>query len=396
MTSAEVVKLPPIPSQTAQLPGGVLLDEPEADSPVKPLTVWTPDELLAWTPPSDAVIIGDANHGYVVREELTVIIGPPGTGKSRLLTWGAICAITGRQFAGLGIQNSPTKWLLIGNENSRRRQRYDLERMMSTLTNAERESVRSNLRIHVLDQARDSLLDLGDRGAREAIAATLRLHTPDVVVFDPWANMVPGDENKNSDVRDGVRHLLNLVRLNAPRAACIVVHHARTGAATVAQAGNRFSGASLSRGGKALPSAARCEIAVWPGDAEDGGRIVVTCEKSNNAPIFAPRGLILDPESMTYDIDPSFNVEAWRDDVSGKKTNQSASIADVFLAVKSICRYPGDTAKTSELVQSVKDATGASVRTVKTRLADALKLGYLRKGKTLGTYMLGAKPLNHE
>lgn len=374
------------------LPGVALLDV-EPTSPAKPLTVWTPDELLAWSPPADDVIIGDIDRGYIVREELTVVIGPPGTGKSRLLAWGAICAITGRPFAGLSSQNNPSKWLLIGNENSRRRQRYDLERMMSVLTDDERELVRSHLRIHVLDQVRDSYLDLGDREAREAIAATLAAHVPDVVVFDPWANMVPGDENKNSDVRDGVRHLLNLVRQNAPRAACIVVHHARTGAATVAQAGNRFSGASLSRGGKALPSAARCEIAVWPGDAEDGNRIVITCEKSNNAPIFTPRGLLLDPGSMSYGLDPGFSLEAWKDDVSGKRRQETVSIEDIVQAVREECPTIGDSAKSGVIVAKVREATTGSVRTIKRRIGEAMKAGYLRQGDTLGTYRLGAKPL---
>lgn len=398
MNTANVVHYPkpPITSPNARLPGEALLDEREAGESAKPLTVWTPDQLLAWTPPKDAVILGEADRGYIVREELTVIIGPPGVGKSRLLMWCAICGITGRQFAGLGIHNSPTKWLLIGNENSRRRQRYDLERMTSALTNAERELVRNNLRLHVLDTARDSLLDLGDKEARVAIGATLREHQPDVVCFDPWANMIPGDENRNIDVRDGVRHLMNLVRLNAPRAACVVVHHARTGAATAAQAGNRFAGASLSRGGKALPSAARCELAVWPGDSEDGGRIVVTCEKANNAPIFSPRGLVLDLDSMTYALDKKFNEEDWRNDVNGKKSNQSASISDVVLAVKSFCQHPGDTAKTGDLCKVVEEASGASVRTIKTRLAEAVKLGYLRRGKALGTYMLGAKSINDQ
>lgn len=173
MTPAEIVRLPPITSPNAAFPGAALLAGSEAGESAKPLTVWTPDQLLAWTPPKDDVILGEADRGYIVREELTVIIGPPGVGKSRLLMWCAICGITGRQFAGLGIHNSPTKWLLIGNENSRRSQRYDLERMLPALTDAERDLVRNNLRLHVLDTTRDSLLDLGDKEARDAIGATV-------------------------------------------------------------------------------------------------------------------------------------------------------------------------------------------------------------------------------
>jgi len=378
------------PPPAAPFAGDVLTGSPELA--VKPLTVWTPDQLLAWVPPADAVILGEPTRGYIVREELTVFIGPPGVGKSRLILWLAICTIIGRPFAELPTQAKGTKWLLIGNENSRSRLRHDLERMIASLTTEETALVRANLRLHILNEPRDGFLDLGDRDAREAIAATLREHAPDCVAFDPWANLVGGDENKNQDVRDSVRHLLGIVRLNAPRAACIVVHHARTGSGTVAQAGNRFNGASLSRGGKALPSAARCEIAVWPGDADDEKRLAVTCEKCNNAPVFAPRGLLLDPESMTYDIDPDFSVEAWRDDVEGKRRNHSASVADVVRAVREACPLPGESVKAAQIVQSVKDATGASQRTIKTRIAEGVKSSYLRALKPSGNYALGSKP----
>ena len=392
MSAPHIVDFAPTPT-TEPMPGDALFDDIDASPPAKPLSVWTPDELLAWQPPTDDVIVGELDRGYVVREELTVVIGPPGVGKSRLISWGAICAITGRAFAGLPTNNGPTKWLLVGNENSRRRQRHDLERMMSALTDEERALVRSHLRLHVLAEPRDGCLDLGDHEAREAIGATLRLHAPDVVVFDPWANMVPGDENKNADVRDGVRHLMNIVRLTAPRAACIVVHHARTGAATVSLAGNRFAGASLSRGGKALPSAARCEIAVWPGDSEDGGRIVITCEKSNNAPLFVPRGLKLDADTMTYAIDPDFSAEAWKDDVDGKRRQETVSLEDIVRAVQEECPMAGDAVKSAVIVSKVREATTGSVRTIKRRIGDALKAGYLRSGDTLGSYRLGAKPL---
>jgi|GEM_PF-6113529 len=62
----------------AVFPGAALMDPPH--NAVKPLTVWTPDELLAWTPPANAVLLGESTRGYIVREELTVFIGPPGVG----------------------------------------------------------------------------------------------------------------------------------------------------------------------------------------------------------------------------------------------------------------------------------------------------------------------------
>lgn len=164
MSESHIVDFSPAPPPPPTPGRGQSGDADDIPPPV-PLTVWTPDELLAWTPPSDDVIMGDPDRGYIVREELTVVIGPPGVGKSRLISWAAICAITGRQFAGIATQNGPTRWLLVGNENSRRRQRHDLERMMSVLTDAERELVRSHLRIHVLDQPHDSICDAGASAA---------------------------------------------------------------------------------------------------------------------------------------------------------------------------------------------------------------------------------------
>ncbi len=360
--------------------------------PPRSLTVWRPDDLLAWSPPADSVILGEAGRGYLVREEITVLIGPPGVGKSRLILHGAVCGATGRPWLGHPMHGAPTRWLLIGNENSRARLKYDLERMLRALTEPEQAAVRENLRLHVLAEPRDAMLDLGDQQCREAIGATLREHRPDVVAFDPWANMVGGDENKNQDVRDSVRHLMKLLREDAPRAAAIVAHHARTGGGTVAQAGNRYAGASLSRGGKALPSAARCEIAVWPGDSEDGARLVVTCEKSNNAPIFAPRGLMLDPETMLYHADPDFELAAWKDDIEGKRRGQAVSVGDVVRVVRDACKMQGQTIKRGQIVERLRDETGASQRTIQSRITEAKNGGYLRAREPAGHYSLGAKP----
>lgn len=378
---AAVVTIPRAEAETATL---------EAQPPaVKPFTIWTPAQFLEWKPPSDACLLGD---GLIDRGEFTSFLGIGGLGKSRLTLWLAICQIVGREWCGLPVHGDPVTWLFLAPENGIRRWQADLRGMLGTLTEDERAKVETFLRGYAMTLDEDGDLCLGDPIACARLAATLSAVAPGAIVFDPFADMIDGDENKTQDMVTTLRQLRAIVRQSAPNAAGIIVHHSRTGSANVAQAGDAFNAGNFARGAKALYSRVRCEIQLAPADKDDTNRLLLACGKASNGPKFVTRGIVFDPETMSYSVDPDFDLESWRNDVEGKRNYKSVSIAEVVQTVRDACPNPGDSIKTGAICATIKADIGAGERSIKERLAEALKLGYLRRPKG-GSYSLGSKPM---
>ena len=202
-------------------------------------TVWQPAAFREWEPPVNINLLGG---GYLRRRQLTTLIGPPGVGKSRLSMWLACMHITGRNFFGLDTANGPAKWLFFGNENDPLRQKTDLAWFYQRLTKVEQAQVDANLFLHVIDKPDDGIITLADPDAFGKLNSTLAHFKPDVVVFDPWGNMIEGNENDNEEVRRTLKLLLRAIANNCADAASLVIHHARTGRSTAIEAGNNFSG----------------------------------------------------------------------------------------------------------------------------------------------------------
>ena len=266
--------------------------------------------------------------------------------------------------------------------------------MLAALTAGEVEKVQTWLRMLALTPSEDADMNLGNPEAVARLTDTLRAELPGFIVFDPFADMIAGDENKTADLVATLRTLRSVHRTAAPTAAALLIHHARTGAANVAQAGDNFSSGNFGHGAKALYSSIRCELQLAPGDRDNDHKIVLACGKANNCEKFAARGIVFNPDSFSYEIDPEFNLDEWRDDVAGKRRKQSLTVAQVVGIVADLFPSVGDEAKAGAIQDAVKDATGGtSVRTVRDRLSEAKKAGYLREGERKGTYRLGHKPL---
>jgi hypothetical protein len=171
-----------------------------------------------------------------------------------------------------------------------------------------------------------------------------------------------------------------------------IVHHARTGAANVGQAGDLFNAGNYGRGSKALYSRVRCEIQLAPADRDDPNRLVLACGKANDAPKFEPRCVVFNPETFEYSVDPDFDIDAWRNDVAGKRSGAAAvTIADVAEVVRENSTHPGDEVSMKTIVANLEDS-GAEPRTIKKWVKKAVDAGYLRNGKKRSLYRLGAKP----
>ena len=353
-------------------------------------TIWSPSQFFAFKIDPSAILLGD---GYLERGEWTSLVGIGGLGKTRLLLWLCICQITNRKWCDLQTKGTPQKCLLLSTESGLRRWKTDLEKIYSILTQEEKNLVESNLRLLALTPDEEGDLNLGDPANVERLKATLKTENPGIIGFDPFADMVDGDENKTVDMVTTLRTLKQIHRTSAPNAAAIIVHHARTGSGNIVQAGNLFAQGNFGRGAKALYSRVRCELQLAPGDKDNANLLVLACGKSNNGEKFAPRGIVFDSNNFTYSVDEDFDLEAWRSDVDGKRDYKSATIADVVNVVRDLCKHTGDEVKAGEICDKAHATTAASTRTIKTRIKEALKAGYLRNGKVKGAYGLGSKPL---
>ncbi|MBC8008592.1 MAG: AAA family ATPase [Burkholderiales bacterium] len=354
------------------------------------LPLWSPSQFINYITPAGWALLGD---GYLERGELTSLVGVGGLGKTRLALRLALALILGTEWCGLPTHGAPVRVVMLSTENGLRRWKTDLGKMLAPLTLAERELVNDHLRILALLPGEETDLNLGDSSAVARLVSTLREHKPGLVILDPLADLIDGDENKTADLVGTLRTLAHVQTKGAPDAAFLLVHHARTGANNVAQAGDQFSAGNFGRGSKALYSRVRCEIQLAPGDREDATRLVLACGKSNNAAPFKTRGLVFNEDVFDYELDEGFDLDAWRSDVNGKRTgSKSVTVADVVEIVRELAPMPGSEVTAGDVQRTVKDRLGASEKTIRARLGESCKSGYLRTVRK-GFYRLGSKPL---
>lgn len=367
-------------------------DSPAPDSNPKtlpPLPLWPPAKFLKHEPDSSAVLLGE---GYLEKGEWTSLLGVGGLGKTRISLWLCICQILGRKFLGIPTHGGPQKCLLLSTESGLRRWKEDLSRMLPTFTDNERAVLDAHLRILALIPGDACDMHLSNVDSITRLRLTLQTEHPGIVVFDPFQDMIIGDENATQDVTNTLRCLRQIHHDTAPDSAVLIIHHARTGSSNVAQAGDLFSSGNFGRGSKALFSKIRCEIQFAPGSRDDPNRIFMACGKANNAERFAPRGVLFNPQTFIYSLDPDFDLETWRTALAGKARRESVSVADVINVVREFCPHPGTYVRTRTICDEVEAATGACTRSIKSRLREAVVNCYLRKGPKLGEYTLGSKP----
>ncbi len=342
------------------------------------LSICKTSEIRAYKIPPGYNLLGP---GYVRKGDPSTIVGQGGVGKSRLALDLAISQITGKNWCGIATGGDPQNWLFIGNENSRIRQKTDLDKAFENLSETEQALVEDHLFIHCQKTPEDSFLGLSEMDVRDRIGNTLKEVNPGAIIFDPLANFVSGDESKTQDMRDTLGLMLRMVRASSPDSAIVLLHHARTGAGNIRQAIG-FDSGNFGRGSKVLFSTVRCQMNFVPGDSEDHTRLVLACGKTNDCAPFESRGLIFDPKTFRYDVDPDFDLENWKNDVEGKRGGKVCSIADVVDAVRA------GKHRRKEIFEHVHELTGASLSTVKRRIEDARKADRIQLTQPRGTYTL--------
>lgn len=241
------------------------------------------------------------------------------------------------------------------------------------------------LRLPALIDFDDCDVWLGDPATQARVALTVEQEAPGVIVADPLANFAPGDIAKPGEMKEAIRTLLGIIRRVAPKAAVLLLHHARTGRQNIAQ-GVGWDAGNFGLGGKALFSAARCQLNLMPGKADNDSHLVLSCAKANNCQRFEVRGLRFDPVNFSYALDAEFDADAWRADVEGKaRAGQSlCTVAAVTSAVRD-----GYTS-TKDLVAHLSEACAASKRSVERVISRSVDCAAI-KPLTRGKFILGRK-----
>jgi hypothetical protein len=277
------------------------------------LTVLTPDEILALPIDEHSCLLGDR---LLAKGQSLVVAGQAGIGKTRLSLQLIVACNTGRDFCGIETHARGLRWLVLQTENGLPRLQRDLSALRKWAGNFDQDK----LHIQVIQKDSDAFLCLGDPAAVAQIEATIRRVQPDVIIADPLRDFGIGDLNSDADMIATLRELSRIVRRGNPDRAIVLLHHALTGKAGAAKAFGLERG-GFARNSKALIGWARAQINVIPGAEDDNSQLVLTCGKNSNGKEFPPIAVRLDPDTMVYEPDESFDIDEWRQTVGATTSN---------------------------------------------------------------------------
>jgi hypothetical protein len=284
-----------------------VVEEPDVSDKRQPLTIRTIGEILEMSFDDKELIL---TNGYLALGERTAICGMGGVGKSRLVMELALYCRIGRDFLGWETQGPRLRWLFLQTENSCRRLKYDLERMLSAFAPDEQEAIKAGVFFHTLEADDDGFLMLDVENA-ERIANAIATVDADVVVFDPLRDFGSDDLNSDRYMTETLREISRITKRGNPKRIPLIIHHAGTGKAGILKA-TGFDRSSFGRNSKVLFSWARAQINVSPGLPDDNSVIVISSAKCSNAREFEPFAAELDEETMLYRLKDDFDLDAWQ------------------------------------------------------------------------------------
>jgi predicted ATP-dependent serine protease len=277
-------------------------DREQPENKRLPLTIRTIGEILDMSFDDKELVL---TNGYLARGERTAFCGMGGVGKSRLAIQLALCCRVGRDFLGWKTQGEALRWLFLQTENSCRRLKYDLGRMLAGFTPDEQEAIKAGAFFHTLESDDDGFLVL-DLENSERINDAISKVNADIVVFDPLRDFATDDLNADWHMTEALREISRITRRGNPKRIPLIIHHAGTGKAGISKA-TGFDRSSFGRNSKVLFSWARAQINVSPGMPDDNSVIVISSGKCSNAREFEPFAARLNDETMLYQLVKDFD-----------------------------------------------------------------------------------------
>jgi len=284
--------------------------------------------------------------GICLENDLVEIIGPSGIGKSRIMLNLAVrqCLADTKpladedgtpiacEFAGLPLYRGKVKWLLLGTENGMYRYHYDLSHMTRNCSPEQIETLGERLFMSTLEgdgdtyMAVDGLAASQGNGNFEKLRATIARIQPDILVFDPWGDIIGGSELDDKVVRETIATLRLLRQGIKDRMTIVIVNHSRLGLAENLKAGG-LDGANFGKNSKALYTISRCAWNLCFLEDDLNSKIIAFINsKRSNGKKFDPRAVMFNDETMSYettDINVEERMNELRNDSSRPTQNKT-------------------------------------------------------------------------
>lgn len=283
----------------------------------------TAGEILdAAEPPEEYLIFP-----WLCTGKMSALVGAGGTGKTRFYIWALSAMMAGHPAVGsmpIPKRTGGGKWLVVaGNENGLRRLQTDLRAIVTAFPGAV-EEIRRRLCFHV---AQDGDVPM-DADALPWVETKVRELGEDCegVVFDPLSDFLPPGESLNEDaaMKGLCVRLFDMVKRAAPKAAVLLVHHARGGREAILKSVDSFESGEAGRNSRMLAATVRSVLNLVPYD--EAGGVVGVVGKLNDARKPPPFALRL--VEGVYQREQDFNLERWAEDVrQGTKRESPASVS---------------------------------------------------------------------
>lgn len=274
--------------------------------PLTGLCVRSAREIMDLKLDPDDCLLGDR---LLTKSGKLVIAGQAGIGKSRLLLQLAAACITGRDWCGIETHARGLRWLILQTENSNRRLQFDLRALEKQFGS----EFLQHLFIRTIEG--EELLSLSNPAAIESI---IRKVQPNIIGWDPLRDIMIGNPNDDRDMMETVAALGKICRRGNPNRAIVPLHHALTGKAGAAKS-TGWERSGFARNSKVLLGWARAQINVAPGNPDNNDTLVMTCGKNNDGREFPAFAVNLDPDTMIYAPDESFDLDEWREEIGAEK-----------------------------------------------------------------------------
>ena len=331
--SARRRRLGEIESERERIIGDPTFDVPTMKPAKSRLTFRRVSELSAMTFDDGDRYLGDRMLAAGLN---SVMAGPAGIGKSRLLIQMALCCITGRDFLGMPTFAKGKRWLIFQNENSNRRLQQDIMAMEKSfgVSDADIALIEDGFIIHTLEDDRDACTHIEVPDDARDIDAAIQEYKPTFVVFDPLNTFTALDLNSDQVMREISLQISRIVKKGDPSRIPIILHHALTGKAGAAKAVGWDKG-SFARNSKVLVAWCRSQFNIAPRDPDDETLLLMSCGKCSDGKPFQPMGLRYCATTGLYEADSSFDLEAFMDEVNGQKKEEKINYPKLVLDIVS-------------------------------------------------------------